>query len=68
MDPLASLLQSPGLPGDLADHSAADALPFPNGANAPADNPEDADTLPARALRPDLRRCPGEPAPGDTDA
>jgi hypothetical protein len=43
-------------PGDSADHVAVGALPSGNGAKAPADNPEDADTLPARALRPGVAR------------
>jgi hypothetical protein len=49
------------LPGELAGQAAASALPSPNGANAPPDNPENADTLPARALRPDLPARSGEP-------
>ncbi|HEY2076255.1 MAG TPA: hypothetical protein VGH53_07950 [Streptosporangiaceae bacterium] len=59
-DAAARLLLSLALPGELAGQSAAArALPLPNGTNAPADNPED-DTLPPRALRPDLPERPGE--------
>jgi hypothetical protein len=45
--------------------SAGGALESRNGANAPADNPEDADTLPARGLRPDLSRRGGEAPVGE---
>jgi len=39
-----------------------------NGANAPADDPEDADRLADRAARRDLRMWPGELPADDTDA
>ena len=55
-------------PGESADHAAEPAPGSPNGANAPADNPEHADTLPARALRPDLSRRGDEVAPEDAVA
>jgi hypothetical protein len=58
----ALLMLSSAVPGELADHAAAGALVLDNGANAPADNPEDADTLPARGRRPDLARRCGESA------
>ena len=53
------------LPLGLPDQSAVGVLPSGNGANAPADNPEDADTLPARALRPDLPRRGDEATVGE---
>ncbi|HUB39656.1 MAG TPA: hypothetical protein VMA72_12450, partial [Streptosporangiaceae bacterium] len=64
VDVLAPLLLSLAPPGELAGHSAVGVLASGNGANAPADNPEEADTLPARALRPRRR----EPASDDVDA
>jgi hypothetical protein len=56
------------VPRELTDDTAEEALASHNGANAPADNPEDADTLPVRALRPDFARRGGEPAPVGEDA
>ena len=41
-------LPSLTVPGRLTDQAAEGAPPLRNGANAPADNPEHADTLPAR--------------------
>src|SRR5215469_1192090 len=43
-------------------------LPPANGANAPADNPAHAETLPARALRPDLPRGRDGPAADGADS
>jgi hypothetical protein len=64
----AAQLPSPAVARELTDDAAEEALASHNGANAPADNPEDADTLPGRALRPDLARRGGEPAPVGEDA
>jgi hypothetical protein len=52
-------------PGEVTDHAAEGALVPRNGANAPADNPEDAETLPARGLRPDFLRRDDEAADGE---
>jgi hypothetical protein len=62
-----SMPAAAGSPGERTDELAdGDARPA-NGANAPADNPELADTLPARELR---RALPGrgEPAADAEDA
>ena len=58
----------PALPGELTGDAGAGALASGNGANAPADNPEDAETLPALGLRPDLPRRAGEAPAGDVAA
>jgi hypothetical protein len=50
----APLILSSTLPGELADEATAGRLPSSNGANAPADSPEHADSLPALAARLDL--------------
>ena len=64
-DPIRAVVVAAWLPLSLAPPGqASGAPPSRNGANAPPDNPEDADTLPARRLR--RRRC--EPEPDDTDA
>jgi hypothetical protein len=55
-------------PGALADQAAEGSPASRNGANAPADNPEDADTLPARALRPGFARRDGEAVAGGAAA
>jgi len=47
------------LRAESSGHAARESLSA-NRANAPADTPEDADTLPARDLRPDLPRRTGE--------
>ncbi len=67
---------APGIPGSRVVaglHEGEPAAqqtyraPSRNAANAPADNPPDADTLPVRALRPGLRPRPGEEPAGDAD-
>jgi hypothetical protein len=54
--------------GELAELATAVEPLSANGANAPADNPEDAEMLPARCLRPDLLRCRDEAAVGEAAA
>ena len=69
-DPVvADLRLAAAVPGKLAEWAAAAGEPrSANRANAPADKPEQADTLPARGLRPDFARRGGEAAAGETAA
>jgi hypothetical protein len=53
-------------PGELTGQATASAASSANRANAPGDNPEDADTLPARVLRAALPRRPNEASADDT--
>src|SRR6202007_92222 len=55
-------------PAQLDDPPAGGPPLSANGANAPADNPEDAETLPARGLRPDLVRRGDEATAGEAAA
>jgi len=64
--PLA--IPADAVPGELSAHAAEEAPASRNGANAPADNPEDADALPARALRPGLPRRAAELPAGEAAA
>jgi hypothetical protein len=53
--------------GELAGQVAASAATSGNGANAPADNPAHADTLPDRALRRDVPLLPDGLPADETD-
>ena len=68
-EPVAGELRlAAAVPSEPAGHAAERALASRNGANAPADSPEEADTLPARGLRPDLLRRGDAAAPVDAAA
>ncbi len=49
-------------PDEPTERTAVGSSPSAGRVNAPADKPEQADTLPARAVRPDLRPLRPDPA------